>query len=63
MKISQEISLENKENLISFVGRLDREKNAIALLEIFKESKIHTDWKLQIIGDGSERKNLEQFVE
>jgi glycosyltransferase involved in cell wall biosynthesis len=58
-----EISLENKENLISFVGRLDREKNAIALLEIFKESKIHTDWKLQIIGDGSERKNLEQFVE
>ena len=58
-----EISLENKENLISFVGRLDREKNAIALLEIFKESKIHTDWKLQIIGNGSERKNLEQFVE
>ena len=58
-----EISLENKENLISFVGRLDREKNVIALLEIFKESKIHTDWKLQIIGDGSERKNLEQFVE
>ena len=58
-----EISLENKENLISFVGRLDKEKNAIALLEIFKESKIHTDWKLQIIGNGSERKNLEQFVE
>ena len=58
-----EINFENKENLISFVGRLDREKNAIALLEIFKESKIHTDWKLQIIGDGSERKNLEQFVE
>ena len=58
-----EINFENKENLISFVGRLDREKNAIALLEIFKESKIHTDWKLQIIGDGNERVNLEQFVE
>lgn len=58
-----EINFENKENLISFVGRLDKEKNAIALLEIFKESKIHTDWKLQIIGNGSERKNLEQFVE
>jgi glycosyltransferase involved in cell wall biosynthesis len=55
--------LENKENLISFVGRLDREKNAIALLEIFKESKIHTDWKLQIIGDGKEKNNLEKFVE
>ena len=58
-----EISLENKENLISFVGRLDREKNAIALLEIFKKANVSKDWKLQIIGDGSERKNLEQFVE
>ena len=59
----EKINFKDKENLISFVGRLDKEKNAIALLEIFKESKIHTDWKLQIIGDGSERKNLEQFVE
>lgn len=59
----EKINFKDKENFISFVGRLDREKNAIALLEIFKESKIHTDWKLQIIGDGSERKNLEQFVE
>ena len=58
-----EINFENKENLISFVGRLDREKNVIALLEIFKEAKIPTDWKLQIIGDGNERKNLEQFVQ
>ncbi len=58
-----EINFENKENLISFVGRLDREKNVIALLEIFKESKIPVDWKLQIIGDGNERKNLEQYIE
>ena len=59
----EEINFENKENLISFVGRLDREKNAIALLEIFKKANVSNDWKLQIIGDGSERKNLEQFVE
>ena len=59
----EKINFENKENLISFVGRLDREKNVIALLEIFKEAKIPTDWKLQIIGDGNERKNLEQFVQ
>lgn len=58
-----EISLENKENLISFVGRLDREKNVISLLEIFKEANIPSDWKLQIIGDGNERVNLENFVE
>ena len=59
----EKINFKDKENFISFVGRLDREKNVIALLEIFKESKIPTDWKIQIIGDGSERKNLEQFVE
>jgi hypothetical protein len=32
------------------------EKNVIALLEIFKESKISKDWKLQIIGDGTKEK-------
>ena len=59
----EKINFKDKENFISFVGRLDREKNVIALLEIFKEARISKDWKLQIIGDGSERKNLEQFVE
>ena len=58
-----EINFENKENLISFVGRLDKEKNVIALLEIFKKANVSKDWKLQIIGDGNERVNLEQFVE
>lgn len=58
-----EINFENKENLISFVGRLDREKNVISLLEIFKEANLPSDWKLQIIGDGKEKNNLEKFVE
>jgi glycosyltransferase involved in cell wall biosynthesis len=58
-----EINFEKKENLISFVGRLDREKNVISLLEIFKEANIPSDWKLQIIGDGNEKNNLEKFVE
>ncbi|WP_313027266.1 glycosyltransferase [Soonwooa sp.] len=57
------INFENKENLISFVGRLDKEKNVITLLEIFKKANISKDWKFQIIGDGNERVNLEQFVE
>ena len=59
----QEISFEKKEKLISFVGRLDKEKNVIALLEIFKKANVSKDWKLQIIGDGNERVNLEKFVE
>lgn len=57
------LDFENKKNIISFVGRLDREKNVIALLEIFKEAKIPKTWNLQVIGDGSERKNLEHYVE
>lgn len=59
----EEINFKDKENLISFVGRLDREKNVIALLEIFKKANVSNDWKLQIIGDGNERVNLEQFVQ
>ena len=59
----EKINFKDKENFISFVGRLDREKNVIALLEIFKKANVSNDWKLQIIGDGSERKNLEHFVE
>lgn len=59
----EEINFENKENLISFVGRLDREKNVVALLEIFKKANVSKDWKLQIIGDGKEKNNLEKFVE
>ena len=58
-----EINFEKKENFISFVGRLDKEKNVIALLEIFKKANVSKDWKLQIIGDGNEKNNLEKFVE
>ena len=59
----EKINFKDKENFISFVGRLDREKNVIALLEIFKKANVSNDWKLQIIGDGNERVNLEQFVQ
>lgn len=59
----EKINFKDKENFISFVGRLDREKNVIALLEIFKKANVSKDWKLQIIGDGNEKNNLEKFVE
>ena len=59
----EKINFKDKENFITFVGRLDKEKNVIALLEIFKKANVSKDWKLQIIGDGNERVNLEHFVE
>ena len=56
------IQPENKENIISFVGRLEKDKNVSELLEIISETEIPHDWKLQIIGDGIERNKLEKFV-
>ena len=53
---------EDKENIISFVGRLEKDKNVSELLEIISETEIPHDWKLQIIGDGIERTKLEKFV-
>lgn len=58
----KEIPLEKKENLISFVGRLDKGKNVMDLLEIFAESNLPNDWKLQIIGEGWEENHLKNFV-
>ena len=56
------ISSESKENVISFVGRLDKGKNVGELLEIIEQSDLPKDWILQIIGDGVERNNLEKYV-
>jgi len=50
-----------KENKISFLGRLDTDKNVGELIEIFKESETQ-DWKLQIIGDGVLKNQLENYV-
>ncbi len=56
------LDFSKKENIISFVGRLDKEKNTIDLLKIFKDTHLPEDWKLQIIGDGPERENLEKYI-
>lgn len=56
------IPSESKENIISFVGRLDKGKNVGELLEIFEQSNLPKNWILQIIGDGVERNNLEKYV-
>jgi len=49
-----------KENIILAVGRLDKQKGFDILIEIF--SKIDTDWRLVIAGDGKERENLKKLV-
>lgn len=60
--ISKEVSNLKEKRLIS-IGRLSKEKGYIDLLDmsktIFKE---HEDWHLDIVGDGSERDNLEKYI-
>src|SRR5690606_3328882 len=41
----------SKENWISYVGRLDKDKNVAELIEIFVKTD-SADWKFQIIGNG-----------
>ena len=54
-------SLEEK-RLIS-VGRLSPEKGYLDLLKLYKNlSKDYPEWTLDIVGDGSEREKLEEYI-
>ena len=49
-----------KENIILAVGRLDKQKGFDNLIKAY--SKLKTDWKLFIAGDGQEKKNLDNLI-
>lgn len=54
-------SLQHK-NIIS-VGRLSYEKGHDDLIDVFKlVNEVYPDWKLNIIGDGCERKNIDDKI-
>jgi len=58
----QKGEIDNKKSIV-YVGALEARKNVSFLLEVFKElCKTDHDYKLTIIGDGPERKNLANFV-
>ena len=48
--------------LIVSIGRLTKQKDHITLLKAFNEIHSNIDCNLYIIGEGSERRNLEQFI-
>lgn len=59
---SKKAALENTK-LIS-VGRLSKEKGYIDLLKVFKRlNKDYPKWTLDIVGDGVERENIENYIE
>ena len=57
-KIPNKYSKLEEKNIIS-VGRLSKEKGFDDLLKVFKKISLkHSDWKLNIIGDGLEKNEL-----
>lgn len=53
--------LEEK-NIVS-VGRLSPEKSYLDLIDVFKlVNSVYPDWKLNIIGDGSEKEKIEEKI-
>ena len=61
-KVPKEIAPLEKKRLVS-VGRLSQEKGFLDLLKIYsKIIETHPDWTLDIIGDGVERENLENYI-
>lgn len=63
-KLLREKGWKNK-NFI-YVGRLSPEKNIITLLEVFKQIKDvelrASDWGLIIVGDGTQRYEIEEYI-
>lgn len=56
-------NFKEKENIILFVGRIDKNKNVQRIIEVWQylESK-YPHWKVQIVGDGDELKNIKKLV-
>ena len=60
LHINETPNLEEKENIILAVGRLHPVKQFDLLIKLF--SKLDTNYKLYIIGEGGERKKLENLI-
>lgn len=52
----------SRKNIIISVGRLIPSKNFIDLIDIFNSTTSRDSWKLLILGEGSERANLEKKI-
>lgn len=55
------IDFDKKENTVLYAGRLSPEKDVLLLLKSWKLTE-HNGWKLKIVGDGTEKYNLQNYV-
>ena len=60
-KMRVRLGVKDSEDMIVFVGRLGAEKNVHTLIENFREITVHRDAKLVIVGDGPDRRALENL--
>lgn len=51
-----------RDKIVLAVGRLTEQKNFAALLKIWSQTKHRKGWKLRILGEGSQRRDLEKLV-
>lgn len=61
-----EFKIKTKENVVLAVGSLHKSKGFDMLIKAFKlvaEDEISSDWKLIIVGEGEQRKELENYIE
>ncbi len=56
------ISPENKQDIISVVARLDPEKNIGDFIDIIHRAQLPDNWKVKIIGTGSQENELKNLV-
>lgn len=62
--IPVETDFKLKEKLCVFSGRLVSQKGIHLLLEVWNRvSRLHPDWKLEILGDGEKREWMEEYVQ
>ncbi len=57
------VSDSEKQNILTYVGRLSEEKRTMLMLKVWKTiaKKVNT-WKFYIIGDGPDRAKMERYV-
>ena len=62
--VENNVSIKEKENVILYVGRLDPfDKNVIALIKIWEKLyQKYPLWKLVLVGDGADRKRIEEYI-
>ena len=60
-KMREHLGITAEEDMIVFLGRMGSEKNIPALLMNFTEIRKHRNAKLVLVGDGPDRRSLEEY--